>query len=100
MSKAMQIDCVASEGAIQHVVDRLRAINTEAVILRTEQCKIDLSQILHRGTFHPERSIPQTSDQHHANKKEDSKTDSSSHQHDSQIQTLRLELPGVMNLQR
>ena len=96
----MQIDCMASEGATQHVVDKLKAINAEAVIIRTERCRIDLNQILHRSIFHPERSIIQTSDQHNAKKKEDYNTDSNNHRHDSQIQTLRLEMPGVMNLQR
>lgn len=101
------------------VVTTIRRLNAEAVIHRTQKCEIDLGLILNRGIFNPEQAkakldtTRQTADQWSEDnhlpelRSEDGMVPSkraenpvSLHRHDRSIGTIRLELPGYLDLER
>lgn len=97
------------EGLLE-VEEALRVVNQEAAIVRSERCRIDLGQILDRATFSPDQAATEARDRlaetsgraapissgAHSRRA----VSSHSHRHDSQIRTLRLVLPGYVDMER
>jgi G3E family GTPase len=110
------VDCIASQGALQKVEDAIRSLNADAVIHHTERCHIDLGLILNRGLFNPDSSsnktehsglppdVPHAQNTGRANQSEAQSTTANSmadsHKHDSRIRTVRLVVPGNLDLER
>ena len=119
--EVLQIDMVDGSH-VQHITQQLRRINEIAAIHKTSRCRIDLGLILNRFTVldglcsareqasDRAKSRAGFSDRDHL-KSTDSFSDGShnhshahkaehSHTHDQQIGTVRLALPGLLDLER
>ena len=117
----LQVDMVDGSH-VQHITQQLRKINEIAAIHETSRCRIDLGLILNRFTVldglcsareqasDRAKSRAEFSDRDHL-KSSDSFSDGShshshahkpehSHTHDQQIGTVRLALPGLLDLER
>lgn len=110
---------MAGKEDLEEVRETIQGLNAEAFFIETVKCKIELGQILNQGTFnlqHTDRKpaiaglqaqslLP---DSHQAmlgsGKKAvravSLKSRPSSHKHDTNIRTVRLELPGYLDLER
>ncbi len=53
-SAVLQVDRLASPGALAEVKKTIQGLNAEAELIETVRCKIDLGQILNRGVFDPQ----------------------------------------------
>ena len=108
-----------SIGAIDEIQRTIEGLNAEAIIHRTEKCKIDLGLILNRGIFDPKQpkfklnSSVYESHQLSGNTHQTglhvgasavkTNLDGSTltrHRHDTNIRTIRLEIPGYLDLER
>ena len=117
----MQIDRLAGPEALAEVKETIQGLNAEAQFIETVRCKIDLGQILNRGIFDPQRSNSEANARENAAepqellpeshqevlnlngkavKAKSLKSRPTKHRHDTNIRTLRLEVPGFLDLDR
>lgn len=117
----MQIDRLSGPEALAEVKETIQGLNAEAQFIETVRCKIDLGQILNQGIFNPERSKPQVTlngaSEHPQNLLPEShqevldlngksvrakslKSRPGKHRHDTNIRTIRLEVPGFLDIDR
>lgn len=117
----LQIDRLPSQEALAEVKETIQGLNAEAHFIETVRCKIDLGQILNRGIFDPQRNasggdangavkasenlLPESRQEvldlgGRAVKAKSLKSRPTKHKHDTNIRTLRLELPGFLHLDR
>ena len=117
----LQIDRLPSREALAEVKETIQGLNAEAHFIETVRCKIDLGQILNRGIFDPQRNpsggnangtvkasenlLPESRQEvldlgGKAVRAKSLKSRPTKHKHDTNIRTLRLELPGYLHLDR
>ena len=118
---SLQVDRLSSPEALAEVKETIQGLNAEAQLIETVRCKIDLGQILNRGIFDPQRSkrkgqakdnpeqsqklLPEAHQEvlnlnGKAVRAKSLKSRPTKHRHDTNIRTLRLEVPGYLDLDR
>ena len=113
-----QVDRLANQAALEEVKDTIQGLNAEAKFIETTRCQIELGIILDRNEFDPERTGTEMEkaarrDQYLPEsrqamlslsgkpvKAKSMKSAPSKHRHDTNIRTVRLELPGFLDLDR